>query len=160
MSAKKAPVTKAIRALRDAGATYTEYLYDYRRYPGALGAADYIGINPHLTAKTIVLATNEGNGVIVLMNGDREVSTKTLARLLGVKETRPANQKEALAWTGYQFGGTSPLGLRTKLPVFAQSDIARLDTTYVNAGSRGFVIGIDPEVLLSLSNARIVEVAS
>jgi Cys-tRNA(Pro) deacylase len=94
------------------------------------------------------------------MHGDREVSTKKLAREMGVKSVRPATQREADRFTGYRFGGTSPLGVRTRLPVFAQETLARLDTIYVNAGSRGFLIGIDPGILFGLVEAQLADVAA
>lgn len=157
---QRPPVTPAVRALRAAGVAYEPYLYDYEQFPGAVGAAAYIGIDPGLTAKTIVLATSEDSGVVVLMNGDREISTKAVARFLGVKQTRPATQREADRWTGYQFGGTSPLGLRTSLPILAQQEVADLDTVYVNAGSRGFVVGMDAKTLIDLCNATVVDVSA
>ncbi|MEA1903768.1 MAG: YbaK/EbsC family protein [Actinomycetota bacterium] len=157
---KRPPVTAAVRVLRKANAEYTEYVYEYGRFPGALGAAEYIGIDPHLTAKTIIFASSDGDGVVVLMHGDQEVSTKALARVLGVKSTVPASQDQGRRWTGYEFGGTSPLGLRTNLPVFAQKTLASLETIYVNAGKQGFVIGIDSRTLLSLSAARLVDVSA
>lgn len=159
MPRRKSPVTAAVRALRSAGVEYTEHLYDYDRFPGAMGAAEVIGVDPAITAKTIVLATSTSEGLIVLMNGDREISTKRLARHIGVKETRTATQREATAWSGYQFGGTSPLGLRTSLPVYAQKEIAALPIVYVNAGKRGFVIGVGSAALLSLCDAQLVDVA-
>lgn len=158
--AKKTPVTPAVRVLRDAQVGFTPYVYEYGRYPGALGAAEFIGIDPHLTAKTIVLATSAGAGVVVLMNGDREVSTKSVARMLGEKTVEPASQRQGTAWTGYQFGGTSPLGMKTDLPVFAQPEIAEFETVYVNAGKKGFVVGLDPGDLLRLTSARLVDLAA
>lgn len=157
---KKSPVTPAVRALRAAGAEYTEHVYAYERFPGALGAAEFIGIDPHLTAKTIVFATSEASGVVVIMHGDLEVSTKKLARVLGVKTARPATQDEGIKWTGYRFGGTSPIGLRTPLPILAQHTLADLETVYVNAGHRGFVIGIAPRTLLELCDAELTEVST
>jgi Cys-tRNA(Pro) deacylase len=153
-------VTRAVRALRDAGAPYTEHVFDYERYPGAEGAAEALDIDLHVTAKTIVFTTGDGDGVVALMHGDREVSTKKLAREMGVKSVRPATQREADRFTGYRFGGTSPLGVRTRLPVFAQETLARLDTIYVNAGSRGFLIGIDPGILFGLVEAQLADVAA
>lgn len=159
MAAKQAPVTQAVRVLRKHGADYSEHVYDYDRYPGAEGAAEFVGVDPHLTAKTIVFVTEGGDGVVVLMHGDVEVSTKKLARALGAKTTRPATQREADRVTGYQFGGTSPLGMRSNPPVIAQPTLADLEIVYVNAGSRGFVIGIDPRSLLELCAAKTVDVA-
>lgn len=160
MGAKRAPVTSAVRALREAGAEYTEHVFDYRRYPGANGAAEFLGVDPHLTAKTIVFTTDEDDGAVVLMHGDREVSTKKLARVMGVKSARPATQREADRLTGYRFGGTSPLGMRSDPPVFAQTGLTDLDLVYVNAGSRGFLIGIDPGVLIRLTDAVLADLAT
>lgn len=159
MSRSRPPVTQAVRALRTAGVEYEAFLFDYERYPGAHGAAEFIGIDPHLTAKTIVLSTSEKNGVVVLMHGDLEVSTKKLARELGVKSTKPATQDQGRRWTGYEFGGTSPLGMKTELPVFAEKTIKDLPTVYVNAGSRGFIVALAPEVLLELTSARLADVS-
>jgi Cys-tRNA(Pro) deacylase len=160
MAARRAPVTPAVRALRDAGVEYTEHVFDYRRYPGAHGAAEFLGVDAHLTAKTIVFSTDDGSGAVVLMHGDREVSTKKLARLMGVKSAAPATQREADRLTGYRFGGTSPLGMRSDPPVFAQTGLTDLDKVYVNAGSRGFLVGIDPTVLIEITNAVVADVAT
>lgn len=159
MAAKRAPSTNAIRVLREAGVDYTEHFFDYKRYPGADGAAEFLRIDPHLTAKTIVFTTDSGGGVIGVMHGDLEVSVKKLARELQVKSVRPATQREADRFTGYHFGGTSPLGMRTELPVFAQTTLTQLDTVYVNAGSRGFLIGIDPATLIDLTGAVVADIA-
>ena len=157
--AKRTPVTQAIRALRAAGAQYSEHLFDYGIHPGAEGAAQALGIDLHDTVKTIVFTADDGRGAVVLMHGDLEVSTKKLARLMEVKSLRPATQHEADRLTGYQFGGTSPLGMRSDPPVFAQDSLLDLAVGYVNAGSRGFLIGIDPTTLVELTRARVVDVA-
>ena len=156
---KKTPVTPAVRVLRAAGVEYTEHLFDYLSHPGAERAAAAIGVDPYRTAKTIVFITDQGNGAVVLMHGDAEVSTKKLARALDVKSVRPATQREADRLTGYQFGGTSPLGMRSDPPVLCQETLADLDTVYVNAGSRGFLIGMDLGVLVELTEALLVDVA-
>lgn len=158
--AKRTPVTAAVRLLRETGAKYTEHVFDYRRHPGAEGAAEALDVERGTTAKTIVFTTTDGDGVVALMHGDREVSTKKLARALEVKSVRPATQREADRFTGYRFGGTSPLGMRTNIPVFAQESLANLDTVYVNAGSRGFLIAIDPGVLFDLTRARLADIAA
>lgn len=140
---------------------YEPFVYDYDHFPGARGAARFIGVDPHVAVKTIVMVTSEGNGaVVVLMHGDREVSTKKLARVLGVKGAEPADQVQARHWTGYRFGGTSPLGMRTPLPVLAEAGIADLDRVYVNAGSRGFVIGMAVSDLLSVVDARLADLSA
>lgn len=157
--AKKTPVTRAVRVLRDAGVSYTEHTFDYKRFPGAEGAADALGLDIHETAKTIVFTSGDGDGSVVMMHGDLEVSTKKLARLMDVKTVHPATQREADRVTGYRFGGTSPLGMRTDPQVFAQDTLAELDEVYVNAGSRGFLIRIETSVLLDLTGAMIADVA-
>lgn len=138
---------------------YTEHVFDYKRFPGAEGAAEFIGVDPHETAKTIVFTTGDGDGVVGLMHGDLEISTRKLAREMGVKTLRLATQREADRFTGYRFGGTSPLGMRSDIPVFAQESLADLDVLYVNGGSRGFLIGIDPILLVDLSRARLTDIA-
>lgn len=160
MSGKKAPVTPAVRALRAAGADYEEHVFDYNRYPGAMGAAEAIGVDPHLTAKSIVFETSDRDGTIALMHGDIEVSAKKLARMLGVKSAAPASQERARRWTGYEFGGTTPLGMRTPLPVLAQETLTDFEKVYVNAGSRGFLIGIAPTVLIELTDAATADLSA
>jgi Cys-tRNA(Pro) deacylase len=148
-----------VRVLREADVDYSEHVFDYKRYPGAEGAAEALGVDPHSTAKTIVFTSDSGEGLLVLMHGDLEVSTKKAARALGMKSVRPATQREADRFTGYRFGGTSPLGTRTPLPVLAQQTLGDLETVYVNAGSRGFIIGIAPGILFDLTGALLVDVA-
>lgn len=157
--AEKPAVTQAIRVLRQARATYSEHVFDYAHHPGAEGAARALGLDVHQTAKTIVFTTARGGGVVVLMHGDLEVSTKKLARLMEVKSVRPATQREADRVTGYRFGGTSPLGMRSNPPIFAQESLLEYDTVYVNAGSRGFLIGIAPGELVSITGAVVGDVA-
>lgn len=157
--AKKTPVTRAIRVLRDAGAVYSEHTFDYESHPGAEGAARALRLDVHQTAKTIVFTTDDGSDAVVLMHGDLEVSTKKLARMMGVKAARPATQREADRITGYQFGGTSPLGMRSNPPVFAQESLLHLDQVYVNAGSRGFLIAVDPRTLIEITGAVVGDLA-
>ena len=160
MAADRAPVTRAVHSLRDAGATYTEHVFDYERHQGAAGAARALGVDVHATAKTIVFTTDDNQGAVVLMHGDLEVSTKKLARHMGTKSVRPATSREASRFTGYQFGGTSPLGMRTDLAVYAHPTLADLETIYVNAGSRGFLVGMSPQTLFDLTGAVLADVAA
>lgn len=148
-----------MRALRRDGVGFTEHLFDYDRYPGAVGAAEALGVDPHHTVKTIVFTTDADEGVVVLMHGDLEVSVKKLARAHDVKTVRPATQREADRFTGYPFGGTSPLGMRSDPPVFAQQTLAGLETVYVNGGSRGFLIGIAAATLIELTSATLADLA-
>lgn len=160
MASKKEPVTPAVRAIRAAGIDYTPHLFDYQRHPGAQGAAEALGVELHETVKTIVFETSEGNGAIVLMNGDHEVSTKTLARLLGVKSVRAASADRARKWTGYEFGGTSPFGTREALPIFCHHEIPGLDRIYINGGSRGFLVEMPASDLVRALQPHITNLAT
>jgi Cys-tRNA(Pro) deacylase len=159
MAARRASTTPAVRALRAAGIDYREHLFDYETHPGALGAAEAIGVDTHEVVKTLVMVADTGEGVLVLMHGDRKVSTKALARLLGVKRVGPAPADQARRWTGYEFGGTSPLGTRRRLPVYAEETIADLPRAYLNAGRRGFLVELDPRSMLEALDAELVTVA-
>lgn len=154
------PVTTAIRAIRKAGISYQPFLFDYDRHPGALGAAEALGVDLHQTVKTIVFETSEGKGVMVLMNGDHEVSTKTVARLLGVKSVKPAGADRARKWTGYEFGGTSPFGTREQLRLMAHSEIPDLERIYINAGSRGFLVAMNPAELIRTLQPEVADLAT
>ncbi len=160
MASKKEPVTPALRAIRAAGIAYTTHLFDYERHPGAAGAADALGVDLHDTVKTIVFETSDGEGVIVLMNGDHEVSAKTLARQLGVKSVKPASADRARRWTGYEFGGTSPFGTREALPVFCHDEISGMGTIFINGGSRGFLVGMPASELIRALQPQIADLAA
>ncbi len=156
---QRPPVTPAVRILRAAGIAYSEHVFSYDRFPGAMGAAEALGVDPHQVIKTLVMETDDGSGVIVLMHGDREVSIKSAARVFGAKTLKPARAREALRWTGYQFGGTSPLGMRTQLPILVEQQIASLSRVYVNGGRRGFLIGMTTGDLLKLFEHRLGDIA-
>ncbi len=145
--------------MRAEGVEYESHVYDYDRHEGALGAADALDLPAHLTVKTIVLRTSAGKGVIVLMNGDLEISTKTLARHLGVKSVEPAGPRDARRWTGYEFGGTSPFGTRTRLPVLAHDGIAELEEIYVNGGRRGFLVRVKTQDLRRVLDLEFVDLS-
>ena len=138
---------------------FVPHLYDYVEKGGTRESAKQLGVDERAVIKTLVFETNEKKPLIVLMHGDHEVSTKTLARLLGVKSVEPATAERASKWTGYQFGGTSPFGTRTTMPVYVEKSILSLDKIYINGGKRGFLIEIDPEALEQTLNAEEVEVA-
>jgi Cys-tRNA(Pro) deacylase len=143
------PVTTAIRALRAANATFEPHLYNYVERGGTRVSARELGVDEHTVIKTLVLLA-DGAPLIALMHGDHEVSTKSLARLMGAKTVEPCTPQHAEKLTGYQVGGTSPFGTRTRLPVFAQKSIENLDRIYINGGKRGFLVAIAPSVLDTL----------
>jgi len=119
-----------------------------------------LGVDEHAVVKTLVFETNEKKPLIVLMHGDREVSTKNLARFLDVKSVEPAAPEKATKWTGYLFGGTSPFGTKTKMPVYVERSIFELDRIYINGGKRGFLVEVDPSDLRSTLGTMDVTVAN
>jgi len=133
------------------------HLYDYVEKGGTRESAKQLGVDEHAVIKTLIFETNEKKPLIVLMHGDREVSTKNLARLLGVKSVDPATPEKASKLTGYLVGGTSPFGTRTVMPVYVERTVFDLDKIYINGGKRGFLIGIDPSVLQETLPVESVE---
>lgn len=152
------PVTTGIRFLRDKKVEFEQYLYDYQEKGGTKQTALELNVPDHNVIKTLVFMTDAGKGIICLMHGDKEVSTKELARIIGVKTLTPAPQDKAMKWTGYQFGGTSPFGTKTQLPVFVEQSIMDLEKIYINGGKRGFILGISPTILSSVFEITEVNV--
>ena len=152
------PITPAVRSLREKKIDFTPHLYDYVDHGGTSESAKQLGVDKHVVIKTFVFETNEKKPLIVLMHGDREVSTKNLARQIGVKSVEPASADRATKWTGYIFGGTSPFGTKTRVPVYAERTIFDLDKIYINGGKRGFLVEINPDAL-NILNVQQVDVA-
>jgi Cys-tRNA(Pro) deacylase len=138
------PVTPAIRVLREKKIDFTPHLYAYEEKGGTRVSAQALQVPEHQVIKTLVMMTDERKVLLVLMHGDKEVSTKELARTLGVKRIEPCDEQTAQRQTGYQFGGTSPFGTRNPLPVYAEETIFELPRIYINGGKRGFLVGILP----------------
>jgi len=159
MTKNKSSSTGAIRAFKDHGIEFVEHPYNYADKGGAQAAAKELGLDEHLVVKTLVMVDEKQAPLIVLMFGDREVSTKTLARLLGVKKITPCDAGTANRLTGYMVGGISPFGTRTSMPVYVESEILNLPKIYINAGKRGLLAEIDPGELVRVLNATPVEVA-
>jgi Cys-tRNA(Pro) deacylase len=152
------PITPAIRCLRDKKIKFIPYLYHYVEKGGTRESAKQLGVDEHAIVKSLVFETNEKKSLIVLMHGDRQVSTKTLARHIGVKSVEPASPEKVTKLTGYQVGGTSPFGTRNTMPVYAEKTIFDLDRIYINGGKRGFLVAIDPTVLTKILRVEAVEV--
>lgn len=140
----KAPSTNATRLLRQAGVLYTEHLYRYEEHGGTAVSARELGVDEHAIIKTLVMEDDRGAPLIILMHGDREVSTKALARQIGAKSVIPCKPEVANRHSGYQVGGTSPFGTRAALPVYAEASILGLPRLFINGGSRGFLVGLKP----------------
>lgn len=153
------PVTTAIRALRAASAEFEPHVYDYVEHGGTDRAAQELGVDEHSTVKTIVMETDAKKPFIVLMHGDREISTKQMARVLGVKAVAPCTPDTATRHTGYLVGGTSPFGTRKPLPVYAESTLFDLPHIFINGGRRGLLVKIAPAVLDRIVHPTRVTVA-
>jgi len=141
------PVTPAIRALREKKIEFLPYVFEYVEKGGTKHSAEVLKVDEHAVVKTLVFETNECKPLIVLQHGDVQVSTKELARLLSVKTITPVSPERANKLTGYLVGGTSPFGVRTKMPIYAEATIFDLPRIYINGGKRGFLIEIEPKVL-------------
>ena len=153
------PVTPAVRVLREKKVAFEPRLYDYVEHGGTRHSAEALGVDEHAVVKTLVMETDAHKPLIVLMHGDREVSTKQLARVVGVKSVHPCDFAQAQRHTGYLVGGTSPFGTRARLPVYAERTIFELPVIYINGGKRGFLVGIEPQVLRDVLKVEEVEVA-
>lgn len=155
----KAPSTPATRLLKQAGLLYTEHLYRYEDRGGTAVSARELGLSEHAVVKTLVMEDEKGAPLIILMHGDREVSTKELARQIGAKAVQPCKPEVAQRHSGYQVGGTSPLGTKKAMAIHAEASIFELDRIYLNGGSRGFLVGLDPRDLDRVLSITRVTVA-
>jgi Cys-tRNA(Pro) deacylase len=152
----KYPATQAIRVLKDQGAPFVVHAYAYEDHGGTALAARELGVDEHRVVKTLVMETEGRVPFIVLMHGDREVSTKAMARHLGVKTVSPCSPDAAAKHTGYLVGGTSPFGTRKPLKVFVESTIMDLPVIYINAGKRGLLVEIAPADMARILNPETV----
>lgn len=153
------PATPAIRVLKDHGVSFVTHSYKYEDRGGTGAAARELGVGEHGVIKTLVLETDRGEPFIILMHGDNEVSTKALARFLGVKAVAPCHPETADKHTGYMIGGTSPFGTRKRLKIYMEKTIADLPRIYINAGKRGLLAEMSPADLTRILNPVPVEVA-
>jgi Cys-tRNA(Pro) deacylase len=151
--------TPATVFLKSQGVQYTEHEYEYVEHDGTEVSAQALGVPEHEVVKTLVMQDEEGRPLIVLMHGDRKVSTKNLARQAGRKRIEPCKPDAAQRHSGYQVGGTSPFGTRKRLPVFAERSILELAAVYINGGRRGFLVRIGTDDLQKLLSPQLVDVA-
>ena len=156
---KHYPVTPAVRSLRAGSIDFIPHLYQYEEHGGTHQASSILGVPEHEVIKTLVMEVDSRWKLLVLMHGDREVSTKQLARELGVKRVSPCDPVSAEKHTGYKVGGISPFGTRKSLPVYVESSIMELDRIFINGGKRGFMIEIDPCDLEKIFPVKKVNVA-
>ena len=151
--------TPATQWLRDHGVDYTEHPDEYLEHGGAEHSAKVLGLDPFSVVKTLIMQDQDGAPLIVLMHGNRQVSTKNLARQIGAKKVEPCAPEVAQRQSGYLVGGTSPFGTRKRMPVYAEETIWTLPRIAINGGRRGFLVGIDPAVCLGLLEAQPVQCA-
>ena len=156
----KHPATQAVRVLREHGVDFTHHPYPYEERGGTAVSAKALGVDEHAVIKTLVMEDDARRPLVVLMHGDREVSTKKLARLIGVKTIQPCAPAVADRHSGYQVGGTSPFGTRKPMPVYVERSIVALPRIYINGGRRGYLVGMAPADLLRVLQPVIVDAAT
>ena len=151
--------TPATAWLRQQGVVFSEHVYEYVEHGGTEESARQLGLDEHSVVKTLVMQDAKAEPLIVLMHGDRQVSTKNLARAIGAKSVEPCTPEVAQRHSGYQVGGTSPFGTRKAMPVYVEASVLALPKVHVNGGRRGYLVGIAPGVLTERLGAHPVECA-
>jgi Cys-tRNA(Pro) deacylase len=159
MAKDKFPVTPVVRVLREHAVSFDGHLYPYGEKGGTAASSKHLGVDEHCVVKTLIMEDDRKNPLIILMHGDREVSTKELARLIGARSVSPCTPDTANRHSGYQVGGTSPFGTRKAMPVYLEKTILALDRIYINGGKRGFLVSLDPHEIVRLLSPILVEVA-
>ena len=158
MSKDKFPVTAAVRFLRQEKVEFSDHLYEYEEKGGTAVAARELGFDEHLMIKTLIMEDEHKNPLIVLMHGDMEVSTKELARFLGVKTITPCLPEIANKHSGYLVGGTSPFGTKKVMPVYMEETILQLPKIFINGGKRGYLVSMNPTELIRVLKPTLVKV--
>jgi len=159
MAKEKFPATQAVRTLKEHGADFLLHTYKYEKKGGTEVAARQLEVDEHRVVKTLVMEDDKGTAFLVLMHGDKEVSTKALARFLGVKTVTPCRPETAHKHTGYVVGGISPFGTRKPLRVYAEESVLHLPKVYINAGKRGLLAEMSPDALDKVLEPTPVNVA-
>ena len=150
------PATQLLKAHKVA---YAEHPYEYLEHGGAQHSAQVLGWDPYTVVKTLIMQDQDARPLVVLMHGNRKVSTKNLARQIGVKSVEPCKPEVANRHSGYLVGGTSPFGTRRAMPVYIEETILALPRILINGGRRGYLVEIDPRVCLQLLGAKAVQCA-
>jgi Cys-tRNA(Pro) deacylase len=148
-----------MRVLREAGVEFTTHAYAWEEKGGTAASSRALGVPEHSVVKTLVMEDDEKEPLIVLMHGDKQVSTKNLARAIGARSVVPCKPEVADRHTGYQIGGTSPFGTKRKMPVYVQRTIVELPRIWINGGRRGFLVSLDPKELERVLEPTLVDVA-
>ena len=151
--------TPATAFLKRSAVSFTEHPYAYQERGGTEVSARELGVDEHLVIKTLIMEDDKARPLIVLMHGDRKVSTKNLARRIGVRSIEACRPEDASRHSGYLVGGTAPFATRRQMPVYVEKSILELTKIYINGGRRGYLLGIDPSDLLRLLPVTLVEAA-
>ena len=151
--------TPATQFLRERGVSFTEHVYDYVEHGGTAESSRQLGVSEHEVVKTLVMQDERAQPLIVLMHGDKQVSTKNLARAIGAKSVEPCKPEVAQRHSGYMVGGTSPFGTKKAMPVYVEASVLELPRVLINGGRRGYLVGIEPGVLAELVAAKPVNCA-
>lgn len=151
--------TPATQLLKAHQVDYTEHPYEYLEHGGAQHSAQVLGWDPYTVVKTLIMQDQDARALVVLMHGNRKVSTKNLARQIGVKSVEPCKPEVANRHSGYLVGGTSPFGTRREMPVYIEETILALPRILINGGRRGYLVGIAPQVCVQLLGATPVQCA-
>jgi Cys-tRNA(Pro) deacylase len=151
--------TPATQFLRKHGVAFSEHPYPYEEHGGTSVSSLALGVEEHVVIKTLVMQDENTKPLIVLMHGDKTVSTKNLARQIGCKSIEPCKPEVAQRHSGYMIGGTSPFGTKKMMPIYVEESIFALEKIYLNGGKRGYLVGIDPKLLHNLVNAKAVHCA-
>lgn len=160
VATRKYPITMAVRELRQASVEFVPHLYPWVARGGTAASAQHLGVDEHLVIKTLIFEDHQKQPLCILMHGDREVSSKALARILGVPRVGPCAPAVADRHSGYLVGGTSPFGLRRAMPIFVERSITELPQLYLNGGARGFLIDLAPSELVRVLAPTLVDVAA
>ncbi len=158
-NARHVSETPATQWLRRQKLLFSEHPYDYVEHGGTAESARQLAVDEHQVVKTLVMQDEQRKPLVVLMHGDRKVSTKQLARQIGLKSVEPCDVEAAQRHSGYQVGGTSPFGLRKAMPIYVEASILVLSKIYINGGRRGFLVGLSPQVLTEALQAKPVQCA-
>ncbi len=151
--------TPATQWLKSRKVVFTEHPYEYLEHGGAQHSAAVLGWDPFHVVKTLIMQDQDAKPLVVLMHGNRKVSTKNLARQIGAKSVEPCTPETANRHSGFLVGGTSPFGTRRTMPVFIESSILELPKILINGGRRGYLVGLDPQVCVQLLGAKPVQCA-
>jgi Cys-tRNA(Pro) deacylase len=155
----KVSETPATALLRQQGVSFTEHPYEYLEHGGAQHSAQVLGMDPFAVVKTLIMQDQDAKPLVVLMHGNRKVSTKNLARQIGLKSVEPCAPEVANRHSGYLVGGTSPFATRRNMPVYIEESILALPRICINGGRRGYMVGIDPQVCVQMLQAKAVNCA-